>query len=166
MLPIFEEITAWLTANQLLVFSLLVPTVSGIVAFLSAWYSTRRALRTEQSKLAFQGTLKISEFRQNWINELRDCISDFQSHGVLPSNDPTKDREFYRLGTKIELLMNPNDPDYDQLQGLMYEFLVAANGDTISKYGNNAEFVEVSQRILKREWERLKADLKSKTALE
>lgn len=165
MLPSFEEITAWLTSNQLLVFSLLVPTASAIVAFLSAWYSTRRALRTEQSKLDFQGTLRISEFRQNWINELRDSISDFQSHGVLPDNDPTKDREFYRLGTKIELLMNPNDPDYGKLQDLMYGFLIAADGDTVSKYRNNAALVEVSQRILKREWERLKADLQSKTTL-
>ncbi len=138
-MPNIEEITAWLTSNQLLVFSLLVPSVSAIVAWFSAWYSTRRALHTEQSKLDFHGTLKISEFRQNWINELRDCISDFQSHGILPDNDPTKDREFYRLGTKIELLMNPNDPDYDKLQGLMYRFLGTADGDTWSKDGNNAE---------------------------
>jgi hypothetical protein len=161
----FEEISAWLTSNQLLVFSLLVPIGSAGVAWLSAWYSTRRALRTEHSKLDFQGTLKISEFRQNWINELRDSISDFQSHGMLPGNDPTKDREFYRLGTKIELLMNPDDQDYQQLQVLMYDVLIAADGNTRSKYGNNAELIKVSQSILKREWERLKADLESKTTI-
>lgn len=160
-----EEITVWLTANQLLVFSLVVPTVSAIVAWLSAWYSTRRALRTEQSKLDLQVTLKISEFRQNWINDLRDCLSEFQSRGVLPDDDPRTDREFYRLGTKIELLMNPNDPDYCQLQQLMYGFLSAADGDTLSKYRKNPTFVDISQRILKREWERLKADLQSKTAI-
>ncbi|MCA0948491.1 hypothetical protein LCM08_26475 [Salipiger pacificus] len=164
-LPTLEEITTWLTANQLLVFSLLVPAISAIVAWASAWYSTRRALRTEQSKLGFQSTLKISEFRQNWINELRDSMSDFQSHGILPGNDPTTDREFYRLGTKIELLMNPNDPDYKELSDLMYRFLMASDGEAIDKYGNNAEFIDVCQRILKREWERLKSDLESKTAI-
>lgn len=92
-------------------------------------------------------------------------MSDFQSHGVLPGNDPTKDREFYRLGTKIELLMNPNDPDYPDLSNLMYRFLMASDGEAIAKYGNNAEFVDVCQKILKREWERLKADLENKTAI-
>lgn len=164
-MPNLKEITTWLTANQLLVFSLLVPTISAIVAWVSAWYSTRRAMRTEQSKLKFQSTLKISEFRQNWINELRDTMSDFQSHGVLPGNDPTKDREFYRLGTKIELLMNPEDPDYQDLSRMMYRFLIDSEGEDSAKYGNNAEFVEICQKILKREWERLKADLENKISI-
>lgn len=164
-MPNLKEITTWLTANQLLVFSLLVPTISAIVAWVSAWYSTRRAMRTEQSKLKFQSTLKISEFRQNWINELRDTMSDFQSHGVLPGNDPTKDREFYRLGTKIELLMNPEDPDYQDLSRMMYRFLIDSESEDSAKYGNNAEFVEICQKILKREWERLKADLENKISI-
>lgn len=92
-------------------------------------------------------------------------MSAFQSYGVLPGSDPTKNREFYRLGTKIELLMNPNDPDYQQLSKLMYQFLMASEGDTFAKYGKNAEFVDLCQKILKREWERLKADLQSKTSL-
>ena len=92
-------------------------------------------------------------------------MSDFQSDGILPSNDPTKDREFYRLGTKIELLMNPNDPDYPKLSNLMYHFLLASDGGAIVKYSNNAEFVDVCQKILKREWERLKTDLGEKTTI-
>lgn len=61
--------------------------------------------------------------------------------------------------------MNPNDPDYRDLSELMYRFLMASDGKTVAKYGNNAEFVDVCQRILKREWERLKADLENKTAI-
>jgi len=155
-----DEASKWIDAHQLLVVSVLIPLVSALAAAASSWYSTRRALRVERTKMAFEGTLKITDYRQAWINSLRDEMAEFQSHGILPGNDPTKDREFYRCGTKIELLMNPSDPDYQKLQALMYGFLSAANGDTFDKYGHNAQFVIVCQGILKREWERLKADIR------
>lgn len=132
-----------------------------MVAAASSWYSTRRALKTERTKMAFEGNLKIAEFRQGWINSLRDEMAEFQSHGILPGHDPTKEREFYKLGTKIELLMNPNDPDYQELQSQMYSFLSAANGDAIDKFSNNAAYISLCQRILKREWDRLKSDIRS-----
>lgn len=154
-----DDASNWIDAHQLLVVSVLIPLVSAVVAAASSWYSTRRALSTERTKMVFEGTLRVAEFRQAWINDLRDEMAEFQSHGVLPGHDPTTDRSFYKLGTKIELLMNPRDPDYSQLQSLMYGFLSAANGDTFAKYGHNEQFVSVCQRILKREWERLKADI-------
>lgn len=154
-----DGISQWIDAHQLLVVSVLIPLVSAVVAVASSWYSTRRVLKAERTKLAFQGDLKIAEFRQAWINSLRDEMSEFQSYGILPGHDPTKERAFYKLGTKIELLMNPGDTDYKELQALMYSFLSVANGDKIDKYSKNAEFIEVCQRILKREWDRLKSDI-------
>jgi hypothetical protein len=62
------------------------------------------------------------------------------------------------MGTRIELFMNPNDPDYEELQRCLYKFLGAETKG--EKYGANAPFVVVCQRILKREWEVLKQDLK------
>ncbi|WP_092080251.1 hypothetical protein [Desulfuromonas thiophila] len=155
-----NEISCWIDSHQLLVVSIIIPLVSAAVAFLSSWYSTRRALKTEREKLDFQAKIKVAEFRQNWINQLRDSMSEFQSYGVLPNADPSQERDFYRLGTKIELLMNPNDPDYGKIQQCLYAFLHAANGNMVEKYGVNSEFISTCQGILKREWERLKADLK------
>ncbi len=63
-------------------------------------------------------------------------------------------REFYEKGTKIELMMNPNDPDYAALHACLYSFLSAEG--LVGKYSANPEYVEVCQRILKREWEVLK----------
>lgn len=156
-----DDISQWLNSHQLLVVSILIPLVSASVAASSSWYSTRRALKVERTKMAFDGILKVAEFRQNWINSLRDEMAEFQSHGVYPGADPTKERMFYRCGTKIELLMNPNDPDFNELQSQMYGFLKATDGSTIDKYSRNAEFVSLCQRILKREWDRLKSDLHS-----
>lgn len=154
-----EQISEWLNAHKLLVISVAIPLLSAAVAAASSWYSTRKALKTERLKMGFEGILKIADFRQSWINNLRDEMAEFQSYGVQPGTDPTKERMFYKLGTKIELLMNPSDPDYPALQAQMYKFLSVADGDTVNKYSQNAEFIELCQRILKREWDRLKSDI-------
>lgn len=49
----------------------------------------------------------------------------FQSWGMTPGVDHAAQREFYEHGTRIELLMNPRDPDCRALQGLMYRLLNA-----------------------------------------
>jgi hypothetical protein len=154
-----EELSTWIDAHQLLVVAVLIPLVSAAAAAASSRYSTNRALRTEHKKIKLEGALKIANFRQDWINTLRDSMAEYQSYGILPGSDPTKEREFYRLGTKIELLMNPGDPDYPALQKLMYAFLYSAEGDVTEKYGNNAEYVSICQKILKREWDRLRQDI-------
>lgn len=154
-----DEISAWINNHQLLVVSIIIPLISAGVAALSAVYSTKRALKHQRERLNFQAKMKVNEFRQDWINDLRDVMSEFQSYGVLPNTNPSQEKEFYRLGTKIELLMNPKDPDYNELQQHLYAFLHASDGETIDKYGINAEYVDICQGILKREWERLKRDL-------
>jgi hypothetical protein len=42
-------------------------------------------------------------------------MASFQSFGVSPDIDHRKRREFYEAGTKLELMMNPLDEDYDIL---------------------------------------------------
>ncbi len=86
-------------------------------------------------------------------------MSEFQSIGVTPDLNPGRLREFYALGTKIELLMNPADQDYNTLQNCLYEFLKSSEGSTYDKYSINPRYLEVCQRILKREWDRLKEEL-------
>ena len=66
-------------------------------------------------------------------------------------------RNIFKWGTKIELLINPKDADYDELQQILYEYLAAA--DAMDKFDINKPFFDVSQRILKREWEKTKLDL-------
>lgn len=84
----------------------------------------------------------------------------FQSWGMTPGVDHAAQREFYEHGTRIELLMNPRDPDCRALQGLMYRLL---NADGIDeKYSVNGEYVELCQGILKREWEIAKMELLAK----
>ncbi|WP_297769973.1 hypothetical protein [uncultured Alcanivorax sp.] len=154
-----DQLSQWIESHQLLVISIFVPLLSAFFAAASSWYTARKALKKEHLKMKFDGVMKIANYRQAWINTLRDEMAEFQSYGVLPDSDPTRERDFYRLGTKIELLMNPGDPDYEELQNYMYNFLLVSDGGVIDKYSKNAEFVELCQKILKREWDRLKLDI-------
>jgi len=115
------------------------------------WRNFNRQLRSAHM-------LKISEMRQAWINNLREAMAIFQSYGVTPGIDQHERREWYEAGTKIELLMNPDDPDFAELQQRMYAFFGSA--DVEDKFTANPEFVAICQRILKREWEVLKAEVR------
>ena len=54
-------------------------------------------------------------------------------------------------------MINPTDIDYGELQQCMYAYLSANN--TLEKFSSNAKYVEVCQRILKREWDVLKHEI-------
>jgi hypothetical protein len=114
-----------------------------------------KTLHGTERQLTLTHAIKIAEFRQAWINDLRDSMAKFHSLGILEG--ALRNAEFYRLGTKIELLMDRKDPRYDRLNKLMYSFYDATSG--AERLLCNAPFVEVSQDILKTEWEKLKADL-------
>ena len=149
----------FLNTHQWVVTAVIVPILSALIGVLSAWITSRRLKKNEDKRRPFEGMLKIAEFRQQWINKLRSSMAEFQSYGILPNLDPTTEREFYKLGTEIELLMNPNDKDYCALKDSLYSFLSSAKGSVIEKYKNNPRYIEICQKILKREWERLKTDL-------
>jgi hypothetical protein len=121
--------------------------------------SIRQARENAQLQTRLAANLKLAEFRQVWINSLRDDMAHFQSYGVTPNLDQIMEREFYRLGTRIELFMNPGDPDFDELQSALYDFLMAE--EIGEKYAANPRFVAVCQRILKREWDVLKSEVKN-----
>ena len=121
--------------------------------------------KSAQKRRSFDSILKISEFRQQWINNLRNTMAEFQSYAVLPNDDPTKRREFYKLGTKIELLMNPDDEDYNTLHKSLEDFFDKAPAPREEKFEVDEKYVEICQRILKREWKRLKDGLEEKKNL-
>lgn len=144
-----------LDAETALIFGIITTALIAIVSILGTIWVARSAATASS-------VAKIAEFRQAWINELRNCLAEFQALGTTPGHEADQDSSFYRLGTKIELLMNPNDPDFPALKDVMYRYLAASDMSVLEKYRINPEFVNVSQRILKREWDRLKADVKHK----
>lgn len=156
------ELNEWFV-NHPNILVLTVPVLSGLVGWITAIYTMKRAYRSTTVRIEAERITTISQFRQSWINSLRDCMAEFQSYGTTPDQNPHLDREFYRIGTKIELLMNPSDPDYEALQEALYGYLIASQEGTIQKFSRNPGYITICQRILKREWERLKRELNDPT---
>lgn len=134
-----------------------ITSAAALLAVIAAAWSTVAALIIHKRNVEIQVALREADFRQEWIDKLRDAMSEFQSYGVTPELNQRLDRKFYELGTKIELLMNPKDVKYPELKRNLYRFLNATSiGE---KYTINPEYIEVCQKILKTEWEVLKSDL-------
>jgi len=120
----------------------------------------------------------ISANRQQWINNLRDCIADFQTKAKialvetsLALNDETavaanvknhdealKGMRF--LANKTALLVNPNETDHSELILLIKQLEDhCINGDPNDRAKEEKlqdSITSTGQRILKREWERVK----------
>jgi len=136
-----------------------IPLIVSVLALTGILITVAIQLRNFDRQLRSAHTLKISEMRQAWINNLRDSMAAFQSFGVTPGLDQHDKREWYEAGTKIELMMNPSDPDFEDLKNSMYRFLGAV--EVTDKYSANPEYIQICQRILKREWEVLKQEVHS-----
>lgn len=121
--------------------------------------STLFTRRSSEKQARMQTALKLAEFRQAWIDSLREAMAEFQSYGVTPGVEHFKEPKFYQVGTKIELMMNRSDPEYSELDGCLYDFLMAET--ETQKYTANPKYVLICQNILKREWDRLRADLEA-----
>ncbi|CAO1653411.1 hypothetical protein [Parasphingorhabdus sp. NYA22] len=114
--------------------------------------------QNEKLRANLQSNVKLAEFRQNWINDLRTDMAKINSIGVTPSADHSKNLDFYDLMARIQLRMNPEDENYEDLNDCLYDLL---NKSVEEKYGASPKFIHVSQKILKREWDTLKAEIES-----
>ncbi|ABD88186.1 hypothetical protein [Rhodopseudomonas palustris] len=136
-----------------------IPLVASLLALAGVLITVALQWRSIDKQLKSAHALKIAEMRQAWINDLRQAMAAFQSYAGTPSIEHHMQREFYEYGTKIELFMNPGDEDFPDLQMCMHRYLDARSPE--EKYAANLQYVGVCQRILKREWEVLKAEVDS-----
>ncbi len=117
----------------------------------------------------------VSANRQVWIDTLRDEITSFvteyrmalvlHAYSELATKEAARDivRSFTFSRIKIELLVNPKEEGHAQLIDLLESAITfIANhksGTTKAKDGMKEmrEIVDLSQSILKREWDRVKS---------
>ncbi len=160
---ILEELSKFnnlLSENQFLVTFILVPIVSAIVAYVATRYATRTALHEAAKVRRHKATTQIATFRQAWINEQRN---DLAEHGAIctaasvSTKDGVPQEKMYRLAElaiRISLRMNPTDEDYPALKASLVDDRIR-----ISEKEGKSSTKAISQRILKREWDRLKEEL-------
>jgi hypothetical protein len=113
----------------------------------------------------------VSASRQAWADGLRDSIANFQAslyqvglrgtHSYDRANDDIKLQVAIQLRSRIALLINPREPDHQELLLLIDKALSVAY--TVGEEGRRemaivqSAITEKAQSILKREWERVKA---------
>lgn len=120
----------------------------------------------------------LSGNRQQWINALRDCISNFQtkariaiveadlanhSHTSASANADNQDeamKTMRLLANKIALLINPKEKDHSELISIMKDLedhcIDGDPGDRKKEEMLQDSITTIGQRILKREWIRVK----------
>ena len=125
-----------------------------LAAFTGAWVAGTLA-----------GRVKISEFRQSWINKLRELLAELTSsalHYWAAGYEDRTDAEYKRvtlLEAHIQLMLNPNEKDHRQLEVLIRKMVQEINyvkGKTDEFPRFHTEVIATSRRILKRDWERVK----------
>lgn len=121
-------------------------------------------------QLKASALIHISANRQEWINSLRNTISEFLAiANWLDANPYDKEKDdsqrqeniqkAYRFFSKIELHLNPNEADHTQLVLLNSEvmtLLKSPNYDSDKLYALFTAILDQSKKIIKDEWERVK----------
>lgn len=148
--------------NHGIIISLGTVFLLSLLAYATAAISSASAEKAQKANRSLSSELKLSDFRQSWIDALRDDLS-LASKLAARFEEDFKDSvikaELVEVIARVRMRMNPNDPDDDALAAAFAKALGASK----VAYGWDDETEAISivgQRILKREWERLKADLK------
>ena len=157
-----EDFNAWLVAHQPLVTLVATPILSLVVGWIAARYSARTVILSARTERVHQSALEIGRYRQAWIDALRDDLAEFAGISVVVHTAGPPAEKIERvavLAMRIRMRMNRTDLDYLELVNTLTtqteNFLL---GSAAKKRGG--PIVLLSQNILKREWERLKSDLR------
>lgn len=111
----------------------------------------------------------VTQFRQKWIDSLRDAISLFIAKAEVIATLDYEDEETYvehffelsQMQGKIELYLNPNEDDHIEIIALMEdirEIIHEENWtDKVEDKLNESieELLDISRKVLRREWKKV-----------
>ena len=126
----------------------------------------------EIARLDFSKTV-ISGNRQEWINKLRDNLSEYlartETYSIAllnPTNNAQKLQELandnlsdiLKLEVRIVLMLNSNEEDSKELVKFLGIYTKCIFGEAITQPAEvlKQRIVEITKKILKTEWERVK----------
>jgi len=109
----------------------------------------------------------VTQFRQKWIENLRDSLSIFIAKAEMISMlDFDEDEEYFehfkelsQMQHKVELLLNPTETDHNEIVALIGDIRELVHDKEIQEdeldtiMDEKIEgLMEVSKRVMKREW--------------
>jgi hypothetical protein len=123
----------------------------------AALVSANAALKNSENV----GRHKVAEFRQAWINNVIDTLSEHHSIiSTIPAGQSANsgdERKLAGLKAKLAILLNPDEADTVALLNAMEK--VDASKTDQEFAANEAQMLTVARRLLKTEWVRLKGEL-------
>jgi len=150
--------------------------ISSVIAAATALFAVMLGPLVSLSVANKQARISVrSNNRQAWINSLRDVVAEFSATvRAISMNEEFEDvypraEKLFFLEEKTRLLINPKETDHQKLVELMHESRKAIveiyraekkSGSSIYEQDLMktilTELIQIAQRILKREWERVK----------
>ncbi len=151
-----STLDAWIANHLTLVVSVGVPLLTVVLTGLISYITTIANTNAQDRQRSLDHQLKLADFRQAWINDQREDFATYTARTWSESLNKGAEAEKERVMAQARILMrmNPKDPDYETLLESLGNPVANPNEDRKALF-------EIGQRILKREWERLKTDLKA-----
>jgi hypothetical protein len=131
-----------------------------LLQFFIGLRQSKAALRSANAAIwAVQsaGRRSIAEFRQEWINNVIEALSE--QLAILTKPSPISADDQYRvsvLGNKIGLLLNPAEEDTRLLIEAIDRLVIAPPDQAPARMD---EVAVIARRLLEREWGRLKTEM-------
>ncbi|MFT6021945.1 MAG: Tfp pilus assembly protein PilO [Ascidiaceihabitans sp.] len=155
-----SEINNWIVAHQALVATIMIPILTLFVSWVVSYASEKRMEKSRRADRLLQTELKLVEFRQAWISELREKLALFHSlTGQQKTENLSDTIECFTVYSSVMMSMNIEDPLVRELSGIMTECTEDLEPSDLADAHVKLTFM--AQKILKAEWERLKNDLTS-----
>jgi len=144
------------------------PIISWLIAKRYTSSSEKNVLLQTNASLKIANKQILAPMRQAWINSLRDLVAELAgkcAHYWAAGFEERRDDEYERiteLEYKLALFINPKENDHKELlrkARLMIAFLEHGKEADENFWQSHKEVIELSQQILKTEWNRVKEEI-------
>lgn len=163
MPELFTDLNKWLLDHQALVVTFGIPLLTALSAAIVSLVTTKANLIAQRKQRLLQVETQLCQFRQIWIDALRDDLSLCANLAARFQEDHANVQvrsELVGIISRVRMRISLNDPDDEELTKAFAKALGASQ--EFSEWDENTETISiVGQRMLKREWERLKLDLRA-----
>lgn len=150
--------TAQISAYTALAAVIIAPFVHLIIG----WRQTNAAKTSADAAISTAkntGTREIARMRLQWLHDLRETISDYHAHLMMDrERNPEDRRKLSQLGTKLDLMINMNEP----IQKKLWDIADAIyhENDLERRRAQDKPLMEAGRAVVKQEWERIKQELR------
>jgi hypothetical protein len=156
-----SSVNGFIKSNREVLLSIGTLLLISLLAVVQVYIGNRSSEARERANRAIQAELKVAEFRQQWINELRQELAECYLL-AFEDKDTRNTAAFGAVWTKIRIRLNLDEPKAQALYRSM--FRISDYQETLEPFKKGealSDFMNASHDFLRNEWKRLKSDIKN-----